>query len=175
MSKLTARSLVSGLGALALALSFAACGGDGASSDANRAGRSNASNGAAPSSNNAAGSEAGVTGLAAEIERLERQAERSPGDDEVRSALAAAYVRRGNFFRAANDLRAALKDYRSALRYDEDNEEAQTNAADLSVQLEGAKEGEYGEPQPPPISPNVTTGSEEPTPAAEPSPAKRKP
>ena len=99
--------------------------------------------------------------LDAEIQRLEKLVERNPGEDSVTRPLAAAYVRRGNTLRAAGDLRGALKEYRSAIKYDEDNEEAQKNIAEIVPQVEGEKTGEYGEPAPLPITPNVTTDTED--------------
>ena len=95
-----------------------------------------------------------------EIARLERLAERSPNDDAARSQLAVLYVRRGNNLRAANDLAGALKDYQSAIQYDPDNEEALKNVAELRPQVEGERTGEYGEPEPLPITPSVTSGEE---------------
>jgi hypothetical protein len=109
----------------------------------------------------------------AEIQRLEKLAERNPGEDSVTKPLAAAYVRRANTLRAASDLRGALRDYRNAIKYDEDNEEAQKNIADIVPQVEGEKTGEYGEPAPLPITPNVTTDTDDntgPSPTAQPSP-----
>jgi tetratricopeptide (TPR) repeat protein len=111
--------------------------------------------------------------LDAEIQRLEKLAERNPGEDSVTKPLAAAYVRRGNTLRAASDLRGALKEYRNAIKYDEDNEEAQKNIAEIVPQVEGEKTGEYGEPAPLPITPNVTTDTED-NDNAEPSPTPRK-
>jgi cytochrome c-type biogenesis protein CcmH/NrfG len=94
--------------------------------------------------------------LDAEIARLERLTERNPADDEARTQLAQAYVRRANTHHAARRLPEALADYRRAQRLDPDNEEAQRNVADIAPQVEGTpQEGEYGEPAPPPISPNV--------------------
>lgn len=113
--------------------------------------------------------------LDAEIERLEKHAERSPGDDAVREALATAYVRRGNNLRASNDPMGALKSYQNALRNDPDNEEAQKNLSELSSEVEGEKTGEYGEPAPPPITPNVTTGSEDASDRAQPTPTRQPP
>jgi len=135
-----------------LLLSLAACRGDGAS-DATRPGaQSNANAGAAQPG--AADDPARLDG---EIARLERVTERNPADDEARAGLARAYVRRAAAHRAAGRLPEALADYRRALRTDPDNEEAQKNVADIAPQVEGTpQEGEYGEPAPPPISPNVT-------------------
>ena len=109
-----------------------------------------------------------------EIARLEKQAEKSPGDDAVREPLAVAYVRRGNALRDAGDLKAALKDYRRAIIFDEDNLEAQKNIAELSLQVEGERTGEYGEPEPPPISPGITAEEDDPTPTPRPSPGDRR-
>jgi hypothetical protein len=63
-------------------------------------------------------------------------------------------------------LKEALADYRLAMKYNLDNEEAIRNSAELSPLVEGTPEpGEYGEPAPLPISPNVTgEGAASPTP-----------
>lgn len=117
--------------------------------------------GARPGANSSAGAADGASQsdparLDAEIARLERITERNPADDEARTELARAYVRRGGAHLAARRLAEALADYRRAQRLDPDNEEAQRNVADLLPQVEGTpQEGEYGEPAPPPISPNV--------------------
>ena len=111
--------------------------------------------------------------LDAEIQRLEKLAERNPGEDSVTRPLAAAYVRRGNTLRAAGDLRGALKDYRNAIKYDEDNEEAQKHIAEIVPQVEGEQTGEYGEPAPLPITPNVTTDADD-NDNVQPSPTPRK-
>ena len=115
-----------------------------------------------------------VAQLDAEVERLERQAQRNPSDEEVRDALSQAFVRRANARRAAQQLREALRDYQNALRANPDNEEAQRNVAEISPQVEGGATGENGEPAPLPITPNVTTGGDETAPAKEPSPAKKR-
>jgi tetratricopeptide (TPR) repeat protein len=94
--------------------------------------------------------------LAAEIESLEKQAERNPADEETRGEVARAYVRRGNALRAAGQLREALADYQSALRFAPDNDEAQANAAAVDQQLGGdQQEDENGAPVPLPITPGV--------------------
>jgi tetratricopeptide (TPR) repeat protein len=93
--------------------------------------------------------------LDAEIEQLERQAERNPGDEDTRDELARVYVRRGDARRAAGQLREAVEDYQRALRLDPDNAEAQNNAASAREQLGGEQQGENGEPAPLPITPNV--------------------
>lgn len=142
------------LAALCLALAASACGG----------GDERAANEPGAGANAAAGANTNARApgdLNAEIERLERSAERNPSDESTSKALAAAYVRRGNATREAGDLRAALKDYRSALRYDEDNPEAQESSAALSVQVEGEKTGENGEPAPLPITPGAAADDDD--------------
>lgn len=127
---------------------------------------------AAPGAETAAGPAGGGAArdpakLDGEIARLERQAERNPADDEARAELAQAYVSRAAAHHAAGRLPDALADYRRALRLDPDNEAAQKNVADIAPQVEGTpQEGEYGEPPPLPITPNVTEGEgrESPTP-----------
>ncbi len=109
--------------------------------------------------------------MGAEIERLEKRAERNPGDDEARNQLANAFVRRANALREAQQLKEALADYQRALRINPDNEEAQKYAAEVAPLVEGTpQEGEYGEPPPLPITPNVTGGEASPT--ATPTPKK---
>jgi tetratricopeptide (TPR) repeat protein len=109
--------------------------------------------------------------LDAEIERLERQAERNPGDEDTRDELARIYVRRGDARRAAGQLREAVNDYQQALRFDPDNNEAQNNAAAARGQLGGEQEDENGAPAPLPITPNVA--DEDGKPAATPTPKKQ--
>ncbi len=134
------------------------------------------SNTATAATTNSASADGGANAaqLDAEIARLEKIAQRNPSDDEVRDALAQAYVRRGNARRAAQQLREALRDYQNALRINADNEEAQRNAAEISPQVEGQPTGENGEPAPLPITPNVTTEGEEPSPTKQPSPTKKR-
>lgn len=67
----------------------------------------------------------------AEISRLEKLAEKNPGDEPGRRALANAYLMRANALTGARQYRAALGDYRHVLRYDPDNEEAQQMAATI--------------------------------------------
>ena len=133
----------------ALALVLASCGG-GARPEGGRTGANSASA-------NAGGQlPTDPAQLDVEIARLERLTERNPADDEARAQLAGAYVRRAAQHHAARRLPEALADYRRAQRLDPDNEEAQRNVTDLAPQVEGTpQEGEYGEPAPPPISPNV--------------------
>jgi tetratricopeptide (TPR) repeat protein len=103
--------------------------------------------------------------LNTDIERLERQAERNPADEETRDELARLYVRRGDAQRSAGMLREALADYQSALRHDPDNDSAQAAAAAVNQELGGdTKEDENGAPVPPPITPNVADEEAKPTP-----------
>lgn len=113
-----------------------------------------------------------VTALDAEIERLESEAEKNPSDEETRAELSRVLVRRANLLRRQNRLREAMIDYQSALRFDTENEEAQRGAAQLSQQTEGSATGEFGEPEPLPITPNVVSGDPQPSPTPSPSPAK---
>jgi cytochrome c-type biogenesis protein CcmH/NrfG len=123
-------------------------------------------NGAAASNNSANNATAGgdPAKIDAEIERLEKQAGKNPGNADTLAELARAYVRRGNAYRDAQRLREAMDDYRRAQRNDPDNEEAQRNAAEIAPQVEGTPTGEYGEPAPLPISPNVADDETKPTP-----------
>lgn len=129
-----------------LLLALASCRGDEAPTNNSR-----------PTSGTASGAAPGDPArLDAEISRLERQTERNPADDEARAQLARAYIRRADTHLGHQRLPEALADYRRAQRLDPDNEEAQKKVYDLAPQVEGTpQEGEYGEPAPPPISPNV--------------------
>jgi tetratricopeptide (TPR) repeat protein len=137
--------------------------------------RDNRSENAAPSNNAVASSSSPVaekvsstvgepTSYDPEIARLEKEAEKNPGNAEATSELARAYVRRGNALRQAGRLREAMLDYQKAQRYDGDNDEAVRNAAEIAPQVEGTPTGEYGEPAPLPITPNVTGSDEKPSP-----------
>jgi tetratricopeptide (TPR) repeat protein len=160
--------------AFALALA-AACGG-GAS---NNAAQSNA--GAQPSpaqsdSNGGATAAPDVPKLSADIERLEKAAERNPADEDTRDELARAYVRRGDAERTVGQPQEALKDYQRALRLDPDNDAAQKDAADTQEQLGGEQqEDENGAPAPLPVTPNVADEDDKPaaTPGAKPTPKKQ--
>lgn len=112
----------------------------------------------------ASASNVDVAKLNADIERLEKAAERNPGDEDTRDELARAYVRRGDAERASNQPQEALNDYQRALRLDPDNGEAQKNAADTQEQLGGEQQDENGAPAPAPITPNVTDDEEKPAP-----------
>jgi tetratricopeptide (TPR) repeat protein len=103
--------------------------------------------------------------LGADIERLEKQAERNPTDEDTLHELARAHVRRGDVQRAAGKPREALADYQRALRLDPNSDAAQAGAADAAEQLGGAQqEDENGAPVPPPITPNVADEDAKPTP-----------
>ena len=120
----------------------------------------------------AAASPADVSQLSGEIERLEKQAERNPADEETQDELARAYVKRAKSEQAGGQYREALEDYQRALRHDPDNDDAQAGAAAANQQLGGdTKEDENGAPIPPPISPNVA--DEEGKPAPTPTPKKQ--
>ena len=135
---------------LALAVLLAGCGRGKQGATANATPQPAATQAAAP-----ANAPADMAKLDAEIEQLERQAERNPGDEDTRDELARVYVRRGDARRAAGQLREAVADYQQALRFDPDNNEAQNNAAAARDQLGGDQQGENGEPAPLPITPNV--------------------
>ena len=153
-----------GLAASALALA-AFAGGCGATDNT----RQSNAGAQAPSQSNANGGAAGaasedVAKLGEDIGRLEKAAERTPGDQDTRDELARAYVRRGDAQRALNQPQEALKDYQRALRLDPDNAEAQKNAADTQEQLGGEQQDENGAPAPAPITPNVADDEDKPTP-----------
>ena len=153
--------------ACALLVTFAACGGGGEQS-------SGTQGNSASNAETTTAATATTAGLDGEIERLEKVAQRNPNDDETREKLAGAYVRRANSLRASQQLKEALRDYQHALRINPDNEEAQKNAAEIAPLVEGTpQEGEYGEPPPPPITPNVVGGEEKASPTATPAPKRR--
>ncbi|HEX3558713.1 MAG TPA: hypothetical protein VHU19_05895 [Pyrinomonadaceae bacterium] len=150
--------------ALALALVSVTCGCGGERSAGT--GRGNSAPQASPQASAhgiAAAAPADISELDAQVEQLEKRAERNPGDDEALSELAKAYVRRGDAHRSANQLKEALFDYRRAQSADPDNPDAQRNAAEISPLVEGAPTGENGEPAPLPITPGVTADEESPT------------
>jgi cytochrome c-type biogenesis protein CcmH/NrfG len=100
----------------------------------------------------------------AEIKRLERQAEMRPGDDASRLALAKAYVARANALTQAHQYRAALGDYRRALRYDPDNDEARQWAATITGILQSMGREvptEGNEPPPLPMTPDTIAGDDD--------------
>ena len=117
-----------------------------------------------PQQGAAAAAETDISKLDTEIERLERLAERNPADEETRDELARAYVRRAQAEHGGGRHREALADYQRALRHDPDNGDAQSGAAAATEALGGVQEGEYGEPAPLPITPNVAEEGAKPTP-----------
>jgi cytochrome c-type biogenesis protein CcmH/NrfG len=120
--------------------------------------------GAAPSTD--------INQLNGEIDRLEKQAERNPADEETQDELARVYVRRAKVEQGGGQFQEALTDYQRALRHDPDNEEAQAGAAAVDQQLGGDKqEDENGAPAPLPITPNVADEEGQP---AKPTPTPKK-
>jgi cytochrome c-type biogenesis protein CcmH/NrfG len=112
---------------------------------------------------------ADATQVNADIERLEKSAERNPADDETQDELARAYVKRAKLEQAGGQFQEALADYQRALRHDPDNDDAQAGAADVDQQLGGDKqEDENGAPAPLPITPNVADEEGKATPTATP-------
>ncbi len=106
-----------------------------------------------------------------EIKRLEKQAGMRPGDDAARLALAKAYISRGNALTQARQYRSALGDYRRALRYDPDNEEAQQWAATITgilKQMGREVPTEGNKPEPLPMTPDTIAGDDEPSSKQEP-------
>jgi cytochrome c-type biogenesis protein CcmH/NrfG len=67
----------------------------------------------------------------AQIKRLEEKAKKSPTDKQARVALGKAYTERGDALTGVRQYRAALGDYRRALRNDPDNEQAQQMAGTI--------------------------------------------
>ena len=61
----------------------------------------------------------------AEIKRLEEKAKKNPADQATRIALAKAYTDRGDALTGVRQYRAALGDYRRALRLDPNNGQAE--------------------------------------------------
>ncbi|MGB7925752.1 MAG: tetratricopeptide repeat protein [Pyrinomonadaceae bacterium] len=110
-----------------------------------------------------------------EIKRREKQAELRPGD-EARLALAKAYLARGNALTQAKQYRAALGDYRRALRYDPDNEEARQWAATITgilQQMGREVPTEGNEPPPLPMTPDTIAGDEDESKATKKEPARK--
>ena len=106
-----------------------------------------------------------------EIKRLEKQAEKRPTDESARLALARAYLARGNALTGARQYRAALGDYRRALRYDPDNDEARQWAATIVSILQQMGRDvptEGNEPPPLPMTPDTIPGDDEPSSTKEP-------
>ena len=147
---------------VAVAMLSNACRGDAqkaASPNANQTASAQPAGGDAP---------ADISKLNGDIERLEKQAERNPADEETQDELARAYVRRAKVEQGAGQHQEALADYQRALRHDPDNDEAQSGAAAATEQLGGGREDEHGAPAPLPITPNVADEEGKPTPTATP-------
>ncbi|HEX8144273.1 MAG TPA: hypothetical protein VF553_16855 [Pyrinomonadaceae bacterium] len=68
----------------------------------------------------------------AEIKRLEDKAKKNPADQATRLALAKAYADRGDALTGVRQYRAALGDYRRALRHDPNNEQARQMAGTIT-------------------------------------------
>lgn len=156
------RNVAAGFG-LVLILLAGGCGGGGAKTNS---AQTNAGSAVSPQDGATDGAApADAAKLDAEIERLEKLAERNPGDEDGRDELARAYVRRGDWMRRASRFNEALLDYQRALRLDPDNDAAQKNAAATKEQLGGGEqEDENGAPAPLPITPNVADDEGKPTP-----------
>jgi Flp pilus assembly protein TadD len=120
-----------------------------------------------------AASSTDINQLNGEIDRLEKQAERNPADEETQDELARVYVRRAKVEQGGGQFQEALTDYQRALRHDPDNEEAQSGAAAVDQQLGGDRqEDENGAPVPLPITPNVADEEGQPS---KPTPTPKKP
>ena len=92
----------------------------------------------------------------AEIKRLEEKAKKNPADQATRLALAKAYTDRGDALTGVRQYRAALGDYRRALRFDPNNGQAQQMSGTIigilkSMGRDIPPEGQ--EPQPLPLKP----------------------
>lgn len=111
----------------------------------------------------AAAAPADAAQLNVEIERLEKQAERNPADEETRDELARIYVKRAKLEQAGGQYQEALTDYQRALRHDPDSDDAQAGAAAATDAIGGDKEDENGAPAPLPITPNVADEDGKPT------------
>ncbi len=141
----------------------AACGGSAPPAGDNQSGAANASaassgaNSAGNGSANAGGQSADLSKLDAWIAQLENEAEQSPDDDTARSALADAYVRRGNALHDAHRLMDALHDYQSALKFSPDHEEASLRVAQLTQEIGEEPHAEDGKPVSVPAKPEPTS------------------
>jgi cytochrome c-type biogenesis protein CcmH/NrfG len=117
----------------------------------------------------AAVSSTDINQLNGEIDRLEKQAERNPADEETQDELARVYVRRAKVEQSGSQFQEALADYQRALRHDPDNDDAQAGAAAVDQQLGGdQREDENGAPAPLPITPNVADEDGKASPTATP-------
>jgi tetratricopeptide (TPR) repeat protein len=94
----------------------------------------------------------------AEIERFKNVAERKGGSGTAGVALAKAYAERGNALTQARQYRAALGDYRRALKYDPKNEAAEQGGAMIVMimrQMGREVPPEGQEPAPLPFKPST--------------------
>ena len=74
----------------------------------------------------------------AEIEQLEKVAEKSPSDEAARISLSKAYLSRAKALTDVRQYPAALGDYRRVLRFDPDNDEAQQMVTTITTMLTDA-------------------------------------
>ena len=140
--------------------------------------QSNASTVPAPTTSGAKGNSAPMsTGepidtskLDAEIERYKNAAERKGGSGAAGVALAKAYADRGNALTQARQYRAALGDYRRALKYDPKNEAAEQGGAMIVMimrQMGREVPPEGQEPAPLPFKPSAPTSVDKVVPSAQ--------
>lgn len=92
-----------------------------------------------------------VTSFNSEIADAEKKLKSSPNDDAVKKNLSQAYTKRGIALTEARQYASAIGDYRKALKYNADNEEAKKWIATItsiynSINREVPKEGEEPEP-----------------------------
>ncbi|HEV2913300.1 MAG TPA: hypothetical protein VGX92_08290 [Pyrinomonadaceae bacterium] len=97
-----------------------------------------------------------TSGYDAQIRQLEAKAKKNPADRQTRLALGKAYTDRGDALTGVRQYRAALGDYRRALRLDPDNAQAQQMAGTIisilkSMGRDVPAEGQ--EPAPLPLKP----------------------
>jgi hypothetical protein len=89
----------------------------------------------------------------AEIKRLAEKAKKNPADQQTRLALGKAYADRGDALTGVRQYRAALGDYRRALRHDPNNEQAQQMAGTITSILKSMGRDIPPEGQEPPPLP----------------------
>ena len=171
------RILLCGAACCFAALALGACGGGGAPTSANQTASSTnrttvtntqSSSSSARSPSVAASPKAATPQAAsggepvdtsrydAEIKRLEAKAKKSPSDQATRLALAKAYTDRGDALTGVRQYRAALGDYRRALRFDPNDEQAEQMSGTIigilkSMGRDVPPEGQ--EPPPLPVKP----------------------
>lgn len=98
------------------------------------------------------GSPIDTSSLDREIAKAEKDFSAKPKDAAARTALAAAFFKRGVALTQAAQYASALGDYRSVLKHDADNQEAKTWIGEIikiydSINREAPKAGE----EPPPL------------------------